>query len=212
MCYCMCTFRDDVKMCFVCVFLMILSQVVSRAHRMGATDTVAVETLAMQGTVEEEMLQLLQNGVNASPRVEGSRDYPSSSTTVVPSARRQNGELAHDLQEGEELEGIVESRVGRNRLFMHLRNVPVAATHVDYVPIGGRPYGHETQANGSMETVPEDILRRARPQPLLCAGRPSNYEQGTNQTHFAPAESTETFSTLPFPDSTHSERRVRFAI
>lgn len=33
---------------------------VSRAHRMGATRPIHVETLAMRGTVEEQMLKFLQ--------------------------------------------------------------------------------------------------------------------------------------------------------
>ncbi|CAL4972114.1 unnamed protein product [Urochloa decumbens] len=36
-------------------------QVISRAHRMGATRPIHVETLAMCGTIEEQMLQLLQD-------------------------------------------------------------------------------------------------------------------------------------------------------
>ncbi|KAH7440483.1 hypothetical protein KP509_04G109900 [Ceratopteris richardii] len=35
-------------------------QVVSRAHRMGATRPILVETLAMRGTIEEQMIQFLQ--------------------------------------------------------------------------------------------------------------------------------------------------------
>jgi len=35
-------------------------QVVSRAHRMGATRPVLVETLAMRGTIEQQMLEYLQ--------------------------------------------------------------------------------------------------------------------------------------------------------
>ncbi|KAG2603342.1 hypothetical protein PVAP13_5KG764400 [Panicum virgatum] len=35
-------------------------QVISRAHRMGATRPIQVETLAMSGTIEEQMLKLLQ--------------------------------------------------------------------------------------------------------------------------------------------------------
>lgn len=35
-------------------------QVISRAHRMGATRPINVETLAMNGTVEEQMLKFLQ--------------------------------------------------------------------------------------------------------------------------------------------------------
>ena len=35
-------------------------QVISRAHRMGATRPINVETLAMRGTIEEQMLKLLQ--------------------------------------------------------------------------------------------------------------------------------------------------------
>lgn len=35
-------------------------QVISRAHRMGATRPIHVETLAMSGTIEEQMLKFLQ--------------------------------------------------------------------------------------------------------------------------------------------------------
>lgn len=35
-------------------------QVVSRAHRMGAIRPVLVETLAMSGTIEQQMLEFLQ--------------------------------------------------------------------------------------------------------------------------------------------------------
>lgn len=35
-------------------------QVISRAHRMGATRPIHVETLAMNGTIEEQMLKFLQ--------------------------------------------------------------------------------------------------------------------------------------------------------
>lgn len=35
-------------------------QVVSRAHRLGATRPVTVETLAMRGTIEEQMLMFLK--------------------------------------------------------------------------------------------------------------------------------------------------------
>lgn len=35
-------------------------QVISRAHRMGATRPIHVETLAMSGTIEEQMLEFLQ--------------------------------------------------------------------------------------------------------------------------------------------------------
>ncbi|MCO5582778.1 hypothetical protein L7F22_036677 [Adiantum nelumboides] len=38
-------------------------QVVSRAHRMGATRPILVETLAMRGTIEEQMLQFLQDSM-----------------------------------------------------------------------------------------------------------------------------------------------------
>lgn len=34
-------------------------QVISRAHRMGATRPIHVETLAMRGTIEEQMLEFL---------------------------------------------------------------------------------------------------------------------------------------------------------
>jgi len=46
-----------------CPFFVLISmeeQVISRAHRMGATRPIHVETLAMRGTVEEQMLKLLQ--------------------------------------------------------------------------------------------------------------------------------------------------------
>lgn len=46
-----------------CIFFVLISmeeQVISRAHRMGATRPIHVETLAMRGTVEEQMLKLLQ--------------------------------------------------------------------------------------------------------------------------------------------------------
>lgn len=35
-------------------------QVISRAHRMGASRPIHVETLAMHGTIEEQMLGFLQ--------------------------------------------------------------------------------------------------------------------------------------------------------
>lgn len=35
-------------------------QVISRAHRMGATRPIHVETLAMNGTIEEQMMKFLQ--------------------------------------------------------------------------------------------------------------------------------------------------------
>ena len=35
-------------------------QVISRAHRMGASRPINVETLAMRGTIEEQMLEFLQ--------------------------------------------------------------------------------------------------------------------------------------------------------
>ncbi|XP_019054774.1 PREDICTED: F-box protein At3g54460-like isoform X2 [Nelumbo nucifera] len=51
-----------------CVFLMepiwdrsVEEQVISRAHRMGATRPIHVETLAMRGTIEEQMLEFLQD-------------------------------------------------------------------------------------------------------------------------------------------------------
>lgn len=37
-------------------------QVISRAHRMGATRPIYVETLAMRGTIEEQMVELIQDG------------------------------------------------------------------------------------------------------------------------------------------------------
>lgn len=44
-------------------------QVVSRAHRMGATRPILVETLAMRGTIEEQMIQFLQDPVEYSRAV-----------------------------------------------------------------------------------------------------------------------------------------------
>lgn len=38
-------------------------QVISRAHRMGATRPIHVETLAMRGTIEEQMLEYLHDPV-----------------------------------------------------------------------------------------------------------------------------------------------------
>lgn len=35
-------------------------QVISRAHRMGARRPIQVETLAMKGTIEEQMLKFLE--------------------------------------------------------------------------------------------------------------------------------------------------------
>ena len=35
-------------------------QVISRAHRMGAVRPIHVETLAMRGTIEEQMMEFLQ--------------------------------------------------------------------------------------------------------------------------------------------------------
>lgn len=35
-------------------------QVISRAHRMGATRPIHVETLVMRGTIEEQMVHFLQ--------------------------------------------------------------------------------------------------------------------------------------------------------
>nr|CAB3475463.1 unnamed protein product [Digitaria exilis] len=61
-------------------------QVISRAHRMGATRPIQVETLAMRGTIEEQMLKLLQdssacrnivNKVTNSTENEGGRPHRS---------------------------------------------------------------------------------------------------------------------------------------
>lgn len=41
-------------------FVSMEEQVISRAHRMGATRPIHVETLAMHGTIEEQMLKFLQ--------------------------------------------------------------------------------------------------------------------------------------------------------
>jgi hypothetical protein len=47
-----------------CIFFSVVismeEQVISRAHRMGATRPIQVETLAMRGTIEEQMVKLLQ--------------------------------------------------------------------------------------------------------------------------------------------------------
>lgn len=40
-------------------------QVISRAHRMGATRPIQVETLAMRGTIEEQMLEFLQVSISS---------------------------------------------------------------------------------------------------------------------------------------------------
>lgn len=45
---------------FFAVLISMEEQVISRAHRMGATRPIQVETLAMRGTIEEQMLKLLQ--------------------------------------------------------------------------------------------------------------------------------------------------------
>lgn len=58
-------------------------QVISRAHRMGATRPIHVETLAMRGTIEEQMLEFLQDATDCrkflrdeygKPELEGSRN------------------------------------------------------------------------------------------------------------------------------------------
>lgn len=41
-------------------FISIEEQVISRAHRMGANRPIHVETLAMRGTIEEQMVEFLQ--------------------------------------------------------------------------------------------------------------------------------------------------------
>jgi hypothetical protein len=48
----------DTRTLFVTISME--EQVISRAHRMGATRPIHVETLAMRGTIEEQMLKLLQ--------------------------------------------------------------------------------------------------------------------------------------------------------
>lgn len=44
-------------------------QVISRAHRMGATRPIHVETLAMRGTIEEQMLDFLQVTMNTTSAI-----------------------------------------------------------------------------------------------------------------------------------------------
>lgn len=50
-----------ILICSVCLnFISMEEQVVSRAHRMGATRPIHVEILAMRGTIEEQMMDFLQ--------------------------------------------------------------------------------------------------------------------------------------------------------
>lgn len=57
-----------ILICFVGRYLISMEeQVISRAHRMGATRPVHVETLAMRGTIEEQMLQFLQVNLSIGP-------------------------------------------------------------------------------------------------------------------------------------------------
>ncbi|CAI0461886.1 unnamed protein product [Linum tenue] len=51
-------------------------QVISRAHRMGATRPIHVETLAMRGTIEEQMVEFLE-GTNNSEDIEEEIDRPN---------------------------------------------------------------------------------------------------------------------------------------
>lgn len=57
-----------ILICFVGWYLISMEeQVISRAHRMGATRPVHVETLAMRGTIEEQMLEFLQVNLSIRP-------------------------------------------------------------------------------------------------------------------------------------------------
>lgn len=57
-----------ILICFVGRYLISMEeQVISRAHRMGATRPVHVETLAMRGTIEEQMLKFLQVNLSIGP-------------------------------------------------------------------------------------------------------------------------------------------------
>ncbi|MQL72389.1 hypothetical protein Taro_004765 [Colocasia esculenta] len=89
-------------------------QVISRAHRMGAIRPVHVETLAMRGTIEEQMLGLLQHGskwnnipasqtrgvlqrltdpLKSGVVNQGVREYCGEVTVVVDRLQRQSGKL-----------------------------------------------------------------------------------------------------------------------
>ncbi|GAA0142430.1 hypothetical protein LIER_03334 [Lithospermum erythrorhizon] len=50
-------------------------QVISRAHRMGATQPIHVETLAMSGTIEEQMLRFLQDADECRKLLKEDQDY-----------------------------------------------------------------------------------------------------------------------------------------
>lgn len=46
---------------FLLFYVSVEEQVVSRAHRMGASQPITVETLAMRGTIEEQMIAIKVN-------------------------------------------------------------------------------------------------------------------------------------------------------
>lgn len=66
-------------------------QVVSRAHRMGATRPILVETLAMRGTIEEQMLQFLQDSMK--------QNIADKKETHVSDSSRSGQRTLHDFAE-----------------------------------------------------------------------------------------------------------------
>lgn len=81
-------------------------QVVSRAHRMGATRPVLVETLAMRGTIEEQMLQFLQDSIEQNRAVQQEVHMPDS----IRSSQR----TVHDFAESSYLAQLshVRTKIG----------------------------------------------------------------------------------------------------
>ncbi|EYU38279.1 hypothetical protein ABFS82_02G111100 [Erythranthe guttata] len=68
-------------------------QVISRAHRMGATRPIHVETLAMNGTIEEQMLKFLQDGN------ECRRLLKEEFATNTPDGTQRSFHTLHDFAE-----------------------------------------------------------------------------------------------------------------
>ncbi|KAI4323540.1 hypothetical protein L6164_023137 [Bauhinia variegata] len=73
-------------------------QVISRAHRMGASRPVHVETLAMRGTIEEQMLKFLQNADKC-------RGFPSKDVKSEDEGGRGYRSL-HDFAESSYLQEL----------------------------------------------------------------------------------------------------------
>lgn len=82
-------------------------QVISRAHRMGATRPIYVETLAMRGTIEEQMLKLLQDS-NACRKLINK----GASSTDNEGARPHRS--LHDFAESSYLEQLSFVQTGSN--------------------------------------------------------------------------------------------------